>query len=191
MLDKKYFQTLRVAILSYTTKRREVIKAAGDAQHLSKKAIFALQRDDSSEAVKCLSEAEKQLSGLYKRFKTEKGLTDEGSYLAGLEEWLEAKLFQQFLAGEKIGQVKCNMEIDPDLYISGLCDVPGELLRYAIKSATERKFDIVKKSYDTTEAIISELVDMDLTGYNRTKFDQAKGALHKLQQIVYETSLKK
>jgi hypothetical protein len=33
------------------------------------------------------------------------------------------------------------------------------------------------------------MVDMDLTGYNRQKFDQAKGALNKLQQVVYEVSL--
>ena len=38
--------------------------------------------------------------------------------------------------------------------------------------------------------IVNEMVDMNLTGYNRQKFDQAKQALNKLQQVVYEVSLK-
>jgi predicted translin family RNA/ssDNA-binding protein len=71
-----------------------------------------------------------------------------------------------------------------------LADVPGELLRYAIKSATEKKFDLVKKCFTAAEEIIGEMVDMNLTGYNRQKFDQAKQALHKLQQVVYEVSLR-
>ena len=66
---------------------------------------------------------------------------------------------------------------------------PGELYRYAIKSATEKNFKAVKKCYDAAAEIIGELVDMDLTGYNRQKFDQAKQALHKLEQVVYEVSV--
>ena len=68
--------------------------------------------------------------------------------------------------------------------------MPGEMLRYAIKSATERKFEMVEKCFATAEEIIGELVDMDLTGYNRQKFDQAKGALNKLEQVRYEVSLR-
>jgi hypothetical protein len=40
------------------------------------------------------------------------------------------------------------------------------------------------------EEIVHEMVDMNLTGYNRQKFDQAKQALQKLQQVVYEVSLR-
>jgi uncharacterized ubiquitin-like protein YukD len=40
------------------------------------------------------------------------------------------------------------------------------------------------------EDIIGEMVTMDLTGYNRQKFDQAKQSLHKLQQVIYEISLR-
>ncbi len=191
MIDQKYYSELKATLLSYTSKRREVIKNAGDAQHLSKKAIFAFQRDDVKDGSKCLDDAEKILTNLYGFCQTEKGLTDEGSYKAGLEEWVEATLFKQFLDDQAIGRIKCKMEIDPDLYISGLCDVPGEILRYAIKSATERNFDMVHRCYAVAEEIVGAMVDMDLTGYNRNKFDQAKQALNKLQQVVYEVSLVK
>ena len=190
MLDKKYFQSVREDLLGYASKRREVIKSAGDAQNLSKKAIFADQRDSSADAEKLIKQAEELLLDLEKKYKTEPDLFSEGSYRAALEEYTEASLFHQYLSGETIGKIK-GPTIDSDTFVGGLCDLPGEILRYAIKSATERKFDVVKKAYDLAEEIIAELVDMDLTGYNRQKFDQAKQALNKLQQVAYEVSMKR
>lgn len=189
MLNKKYFQTIRQDLLSYAEKRREVIKSAGDAQHAAKRAIFALQRDNTADAAQSLKTAEARLKSLYNKFKKEPALFDEGSYRAALEEFVEAALLKQIIAGKEISEIK-GLPIDSDLYISGLADVPGELVRYATKSATERKFDVVKHCYAVAEAIIGEMVDMDLTGYNRQKFDQAKQALSKLQQIVYEVSMR-
>ncbi len=189
MLNKKFFQKIRGELVGYAAKRREVIKAAGDAQHHAKRAIFALQRDAKKDADESLSEAEKLLQGLNKQFKNEPDLFTEGSYRAALEEYVEAVLFQTVLQSKELGLVS-GLTVDSDLYISGLCDVPGELVRYAIKAATERDFKTVAKMYAAAEAIIGELISMDLTGYHRQKFDQAKQALGKLQQIVYEVSLK-
>lgn len=189
MLNKKYFQAVRQDLLSYAEKRREVIKAAGDAQQLAKKAIFALQRNDSKLAASLLDQSILLLQGLNKKFKSEPDLFTEGSYRAAIEEYTEAALFAMILTNKPIDKIP-GLTIDSDTFVGGLCDVPGELCRYAITCATERKFDAVKKYYTVAEEIIAELVDMDLTGYNRQKFDQAKQALNKLQQIVYEVSLK-
>ncbi len=189
MLNKKYFQTLRTDLLAYAEKRREVIKMAGDAQHHAKRAIFALQRESLQEASESLSKAETNLKELTKKYSKDTRIFDEGSFKAALEEYTEAVLFKQFLEGKEIGEIKA-FKLDSDAYVSGLCDVPGEIVRYAIKAATERKFAMVQRAYAVSEAIIAELIDMDLTGYNRQKFDQAKQAHNKLQQIVYEVSLK-
>ncbi len=189
MLDKKFFQKIRHDLLSYAEKRREVIKECGDAQHLAKRAIFALQRDDAKEATASLEQAEKILVNLHKKHEKVDGIFDEGSYKASLEEFVEARLFSMAISDKPIGECK-EIKVDSDTYIGGLADVPGELLRYAIKSATERKFGVVKKCYDMSEEIVHEMVDMNLTGYNRQKFDQAKQALQKLQQVVYEVSLR-
>lgn len=189
MMDKKYLQAIRTDLLGYAQKRREVIKMSGDAQQHSKKAIFALQRDDKAGASERFTLAKALFLDLEKKFKKEPGLLDEGSYRAALEEYVEAVLFHDFIAGKSVGKIK-DIKVDSDAYISGLCDVPGELYRYAIKSATARDFEMTNKCYKYTEEIIGELIDMDLTGYHRNKFDQAKQALHKLQQVVYEISLR-
>lgn len=189
MLNKSYFKKVRADLLAYAEKRREVIKKAGDAQHAAKKAIFALQRDNRTEAKESLTRSESGLKELVKKYAKDARIFDEGSFKAALEEYTEATLFSQFLDGKEIGEIK-TFKLNSDAYISGLCDVPGEILRYAIKSATERNFKNVKRCHEVAEAIVAELVDMDLTGYNRQKFDQAKQALNKLQQVVYEVSLK-
>lgn len=189
MLDKKYFQKVRNELLNYAEKRREVIKIAGDAQFLSKKTIFSLQGGALTDAKNSLNEAKKILIDLSKKFKNTSDLFDEGSFKAAMEEYVEASLFLSFVENKTLGIVK-DFNIDSDLYISGLCDVPGEILRFAIKSATERNIKEVRRCYAVAEEIINELVDMNLTGYNRQKFDQAKQSLNRLQQIVYEVSLK-
>lgn len=189
MLDKKYTQAVRSDLLSYAQKRREVIKMSGDAQQHAKKAIFALQRDDKEGGSERLKLAEGLLLELYKKFKTDKRLFNEGSYKAALEEYVEAVLFNSYVHNKPVGKIK-GVEVDFDTFISGLCDVPGELCRYAIRAATARNFELTKKCYEYAEEIIGELMDMDLTGYHRNKFDQAKQALHKLEQVVYEVSLR-
>lgn len=189
MLDKKYLASVRQDLLGYALKRRDVIKMAGDAQQLAKKSIFAFQRDDQESGKELLKRSEELLAGLSKKYKDEKDLFTEGSFRAALEEYTEAYLFEQYLAGGTIGKIKA-LAIDSDTLIGGLCDLPGELYRYAIKSATARNFEEVKKCFAAAEEIITELVDMDLTGYNRQKFDQAKQALHKLEQVMYEVSMK-
>ncbi len=190
MLNKKYLQVLRGQVLGYAVKRREVIKIAGDAQHHAKRAIFGFQRDDKKAGEESMRSANALLLELNKKFKGDKALFDEGSYLAATEEYVEAYLFQQFWLGKELGKIT-GLIVDADTYIGGLCDLPGELYRYAIKSATAKNFVMVEKCYKVSEEIIGELMDMDLTGYNRNKFDQAKGALHKLEQVVYEVSLRK
>lgn len=188
-LDKKYFDLVRQELLDYSAKRRGIIKEAGDAQFLAKKAIFVLQRDDAKEAQNYLSQAEKILVDLNTQYKKEPGIFEEGSYKAALEEFVEASIFNQYLQKKNIGKLP-KIQVDSDIFIGGLCDVPGELLRYAIKSATEKKYEEVKRCRAAADEIISELVDMNLTGYNRQKFDQAKQALNKLEQVLYEVSIR-
>jgi len=190
MIDKTHMNRIRVQILDYSKKRREMIKSASDVQHWSKKAIFALQRDDKTLANDLLKKSEKLLGELNKKYKGNPRVLSEGSYKACLEEYVEAVLFKQFLNGKKLGKV-AKFHVDENVYIGGLCDVPGELLRYAIKSATERNYDMVSKCFAVAQEIIAVTMDMNLTGYNRQKYDQAKGALNKLQYTAYEVSMKK
>lgn len=189
MLQKNHIKKLRASLLGYATKHREVIKQSGDALHSSKRAIFALHRDNKKEAENKLKEAEKIFKNLQKKYKSETKVFGEGSYKAGIEEYVEAVLFMQFVSTGKIGEVK-GVQITADSYIAGLCDLPGELYRYAIKAATNHDIKMVKKCSEMSNEIVGELIEFNLTSYLRNKFDQAKQANHKLENVVYEVSLR-
>ena len=189
MLEKKYIAGLRKSMLGYSLKRRDVIKQSGDGLHHAKRAIFAMHRDNLKEAGQKLKEVEKIFKDLNKKYAKEKKLLSEGSYNAGLEEYVEASLFYQFLTTGKMGQIK-GLEVPAHIYIAGLCDVPGELQRFAVKAATARDIATTKKCAEAAQQITGELIEFNLTSYLRTKFDQANGAVRRIDQVVYELSLR-
>ena len=180
---------LKRGLHAYQLKRREIIKQSGDALHHAKRAIFALQRDNLKEAGAKLKETETIFKKLQTKYKPDNKVLSEGAYRAAVEEYVEAVLFFQFLLTGKIGQIK-SFPIDTDVYLAGLSDVPGELYRYAIYAATNRNEKMVKRCAQMSNDIVGELIEFNLTSYLRTKFDQAKQANQKLEQVVYELSLK-
>lgn len=189
MLDQIYIGRLRQELTDYALKRRQIIKESGDALHHAKRAIFALHRGNQGEATAKLAEAKGMLHAIEQRHKKEPLLLHEGSYHAALEEYVEATLLHDFVAGKKMAKIM-TPRIDGDIYLAGLCDVPGELYRLAIKAATARDMQLVKHCAEAADEIIGALIEFDLTSYLRTKFDQAKQANHKLEQVVYEVSLR-
>lgn len=188
-INKTNMSKLKKNLHQYSVKRREVIRESGDALHHAKRAIFALHRDNIKEAEVKLKGAAVILKKLETKYKNDLRVKNEGSYKAAVEEYVEATLFHQFIISGKIGEIK-NLLVNTEVYIAGLCDVPGELYRYAIKAATNRDVKMVKKCSETANEIIGELIEFNLTSYLRTKFDQAKQANQKLEYIVYEVLLK-
>lgn len=186
-LNILYLQSLKKDLHTYQATRREVIKQSDDALHQAKRAIFALQRDTVQEAKEKLDAVEKVFFGLNKKYKKMPRIYEEGAYKAALEEFVEASLFYQFVTKGTIGKLS-GLVIPMESYLAGLCDVPGELYRYAIKAATNKDIPTVKNCAQMAEDIMGELVEMNLTSYLRTKFDQAKQAVQKLEQVVYEVS---
>jgi len=187
-MDKKYLSSIKKNLLQYSEVRREVIKSSDDALYNAKRAIFAMHRDNTKEAEEKLTNSKNLLEGLLKKYSKYQEVDEEGSFKAGLEEYVEANLFYQFLTTGKIGKIT-NITIPERSYVGGLCDVPGELYRYAIKSATEKDMDKVRQCANMAQEITGELIEFNLTSYLRNKFDQAKMATQKIEQIVYELSL--
>ncbi len=190
MLQKTYLQTLKKSLHTYAEKRRDVIKLSGDALHLSKRAIFSMHRGDMKEAEIKLADAKKLLLSVHTKFKAVPELLTEGSYHAGMEEYVEAVLLHQFLKTGKLGEELKGLDVPRDVFLAGLCDVPGELYRYAIRAATEHNLDLVNACNTMAQDIVESLTEFEFTKYLRTKFDQAKQAAHKLEYVVYEVSLR-
>lgn len=189
MINKKFIEQLKKEFDNHASEGRQIISLANAVLHDAKKAIFSLHRDDITEAGKTLGEIEAILKNLEDKFSFNR-LMEEGAYKAAVEEYVEAKMFWLVMTGEKIDKIK-EVRLDYESYLGGLCDLVGELVRWAIKMATDGEFKEVKKIHEIADDIMAELVEFDMRSYLRTKYDQAKGHLRKIEQINYEVNLRK
>jgi len=189
MLDQKFWEKILNEQNDFTISRRKIIARSSNAQHLAKQAIFALQRDDIKKAEADLKDSEKLLKDLEVDFAKNKKLRNEGSWKAGLEEFIEAKLFFDFYTGKPIAGIK-TLKIGPEEYIGGLCDTTGEILRSMIIWTTKNEIEKVKHGGEIISQIIAELIKYSHAGYLRTKFDQAKKSLQKSESILYDLSIR-
>lgn len=187
MLDTKHLKQIRKHLHDYAMVRRDVIKDSGDMLHHAKRAIFELHAGNKKAAKAKITSAETLLKKLQKRAKTRPEIVNEGSYKQALEEYVEAILFMSFVTGKPVAFTK-KAGIADEVFLAGLCDLPGELHRYAIKAATEGDKETVLDCADMATQIIGELIEFHLTKYLRTKFDQAKASLKRIEVLVYELS---
>lgn len=189
MLDKKFWTNVFKKQETFDISRRKIIAESSRAQHTAKQAIFALHRDGLKEAEEKLDEAKKGLLSLDKRFGKDFRLRMEGSWKAAVEEFVEAKLFMDFYKELKIQGIK-EFNVEADEYIGGLSDLSGEILRKMIIWATKKEYDKVEMAAEEIAQIIHELMKHNLTGYLRTKFDQAKKNQQKSESVRYDISLR-
>ncbi|MDD4271488.1 MAG: hypothetical protein PHF50_01645 [Patescibacteria group bacterium] len=189
MINKKFIQQLKKEFDAHGKERQQIIGLSNVVLHDAKKAIFSLHRGDLSGAGKTLEEIDGVLKNLQKKFSYSR-LGEEGAYRAAAEEYVEAKMFFLVMTGKTVDKIK-GLEVDYESYLGGISDLLGELVRWAVKMATLGKYEEVKKIHKIADDVMAELVEFDMRSYLRTKYDQAKGHLRKIEQINYEINLRK
>lgn len=165
--------------------RRASAAKASEALNLSKRAIFALHRNDPKGAEQMIQDAKKAFLASEKTFKTFPELAHEGVYRAALEEHAEALLYAQYLKTGTFGAIDARA-MDPEVYVGGLADAVGELVRHAVREATEGRTESVVRAARAAEGVVAHLMELDLTGHLRTKADQAKKHLASLEDLLYD-----
>lgn len=188
MINKKFVEQLKKDYQNQENERRQIISLSNNVLFHSKKAIFALHRHELKIAELKLKEMEDSLLQLEKKFGI-KRIEEEGAYRAAIEEYVEAKLLSFVVKGEKIDRIK-KLKLGNDAYLGGICDLLGELVRTATNEAAAGHFEQVEKTKKLANDIMDQLIDFDMTGYLRTKYDQARGHLRKLEQMAYEIKLR-
>jgi predicted translin family RNA/ssDNA-binding protein len=189
MINKKFIATLRDDYIQKNNERRQIISRSNIILNNAKKAIFAIHRADLKLAEERLSENEDIIKKIKNDFGESRAI-EEGAFMAGLEEYAEAKLFFNFIKTGKIDKIK-EVKIPLESYLGGLCDLTGELIRLATNKAIEKKFSEIGEIKNIINEVLNELIDFDITGYHRTKYDQARTNLKKIEQMDYEINLRK
>lgn len=190
MLSANFKSTLSKAYAKNQQDRHALIADANTVLRLAKQAIFSLHRNEVKTARKQLDEVNKVFVGLQKRLaKANPALSQQGAYLAAIEEYLEAELFYQAMTGSPIGMVK-NMKAGIEQYVGALSDMTGELTRQAVLRATAKDYEAVRRYAAVTQEVIGMLIDFDLVGGARQKYDDAKRNLKRMESILYDISLR-
>lgn len=191
MINKKLFDHLKDKHENFIKNRRMLIKETSDILSASKQAIFAYHRSDKKEAERLIKEAEKGLKSIDDRFVSKNpSLLQEGSLKAAQEEFMEAKFFGLVLDNKKLDLVK-GIEIHFESYFGGLCDLTGELVRKSVNLVSAGKMKDVQRFRKITEEVIKELIKFNLVGQLRTKYDQARNNLRKMEDIAYDIKIKR
>ncbi len=190
MLSANFKTSLRKEYEQRQADRHSLIADANTVLRLAKQAIFSLHRNEPKTARKQLDEVNKTFVALQKRLKkANPALSNQGAYLAAIEEYLEAELFYQAMTGAPISKVK-NVEAGIDQYVGALSDMTGELTRQAVLAATDKNYDAVRAYATVTQEVIGMLIDFDLVGGARQKYDDAKRNLKRMESILYDISLR-
>ena len=189
MLSASLSNDLRKREQSLTQRRRELQTIASAILSASKRSIFAVHRDDPSGTKKELIAANELMQQGWKCIDDEPLLGHEGSWRAAREEYTEAELLADYVEKGTV-TVFSDRAQDPDIFIGGVSDLVGELVRRAVMLASRGEGGLVEKIYQDASEIVAFLLTMDLTGPLRTKTDQARGHLRKVEEIRYDVTMR-
>jgi Predicted RNA-binding protein of the translin family len=203
---------LRKRMVHRDDMRENVIKICRDAQKAAKQAIYALHRENVSEAEKLIGQCERCILDKLRPMIDKEPPLRYGSFANVLEEYAEAKMFHGWLLGTKDDEAGtgfdlskprgkvlmpddfAKVQLEPEDYIGGLCDLTGEIGRFAVKKGTERNADGVKLCLETNTSIlyaIESLSKLPGGGGLGKKIDPLRNSVEKLEKMLYELSLVK
>lgn len=190
MIDKTAFKAMRTQLEKFDSMRENLIKTARDILKFSKSAIYEIHRNKLSSADKMLSNAKKSISIINDLIKKDPHLASVGAYHEALEEFVEASCYYGFIQNKKLPTPK-QLNVDVHIYLPGLCDLVGELVRKAVNSSIKNDFQSAVKIKNFVSDIYEELMMFNFRNIPaRRKFDSIKYSLEKLENLILDLKLK-
>ena len=192
--------------------RETLIKKCRDGQKAAKQSIFAMHRGDRSNAEKLLQRCEDCITKELIPIATEEPPLRTGGSLGGvMEEYAEGKLFHAWLfgkdgkfdeaggesaaaavsaSGDLLLPEEFSVELLPEEYIGGLCDLTGEVGRYAVQRGTARDVATVKLALHTNSCVLNSMQMMEkLPRDTGKKMNALRMSVEKIERMLYEMSL--
>ena len=188
--------------------RESLIKACRDGQKAAKQAIYALHRGDAKKAKGLLDQCESLVQKtLLPIVNEEAPLREGGSFGNLMEEYAEANFFFAWLYGSTTELPEnpktmsppavllfpnefAPLELDSAEYLGGICDLTGEIGRFAVQRATSRDEAGVKLCLQTNKSILIALDTIEHTPKHlNRKMGPLRQSVEKLERILYEMSL--
>jgi len=182
--------------------RERLIKRCRDGQKAAKQSIFALHRNDKKRAEKLIDECEECIKNDLLPIVEEEPRLRYGSFSNVLEELVEARLLYAWLFG-KDGNDECPsgtmltitdfaIHLEPEDYLGGICDLTGEVGRFAVQRGTARDTKGVQMCLEANLSVLLSLQSLSRFpsgGGLGKKMDPLRRSVEKLERMKYEMSL--
>jgi predicted translin family RNA/ssDNA-binding protein len=200
-IPKDKIAALRERVHHRDQLRERLIKTCRDGQKAGKQAIFALHRGDTVKALTLLSDCEKCVTNDLMPILREEPSLRGGAFSGVLEEYVEAYLFYAWLknddedkknepSGKILDLAALPLVVSPEEYLGGLCDLTGEIGRFAVAQGTKRDKKSVELCLDTNKRIYNSLFTIgQLPASIFKKKNGLKISVEKLERMMYELSL--
>ena len=186
MLNKSEFNKIREEMHKADLKREEIIQLSREIITISKQIIYAAQRND----LKAADSSVKNIKNKVAKLKKINISADTNINSVAFQEYVEAVAFYEFVKNKRI-PTKASLGVSAEDYLSGLCDLTGELVRKAIYDVIHRKFDEAERIKELVHDIYGEFLKLHLrNGELRKKSDSIKWNLKKLEEVMYDISMK-
>jgi len=183
------FEAIRRRMELFDEQREKVIKRCRDVQKAAKQAIFALHRNDSARADRLLESACQATNELLPTI-IETPALRSGSFSSAMEEYAEACLLKEWLLNRRLASRKDLGFVNSEEYVGALCDLTGEIGRYAVMRATHRDVKAVEQCLETDLAVLTTIIQLPLPFKLFKKLEPLKMAVTKLEMVLYELSLR-
>lgn len=190
MLDEKDFAEMVKDYSEADGIREDLIKQSRVIIKLSKEVIYNTHRNDVKKAEESVKKIKQEMASFKRTAEKNSELVYSGTFRTTVQEYVEAIAYFSFVKDKTIPSRK-DLDVPVEGYLSGLCDLTGELVRNAIISATNEKYNEVKAIHALVEEIFNNLLQFDFrSGELRRKFDSIKYDLKKLEDLVLQLKLK-
>ena len=166
--------------------RRQALKLSDQLRIESKSAIGSLLKEKGKEAKAYLSSAKKCYLSLLKLLKSTPYLYSVGGVHIGTEEYVEAQLLCDYLEGRSLTSIT-TLKVNHQDYICGLCDMSGELLRYARKHPEQ-----MKKIQGDLQDLYQSCMQMVVTRNSaiRKKLEDLERNERRMEEMMFQWELK-
>lgn len=212
--NKKEFAKFVEELTTEDNYREKVIKQCRDVQKASKRAIYAIQKNDLKKATGLITDCLKFLSNIEELTSNPEFLYMQWSYKGCLEELCEAFLFYSWtlravadielsapfaeilksnnsnILSEAVLQDLVSTKLSSSIYIGALSDFTGELGRVGVVAAGNRETAKVSEVLETivkVKAIVMNLFKKELPDSNQEKkLSQLDRNLTKMRTVLYD-----
>ena len=190
MLSKKDFSKIRNDMHKLDVKREEIIRLSREIINLSKQIIYAAQRNDLKAAEPIITSIKNKIKKLKKLSITNANI-DTNIHSVAFQEYVEAIAFYEFAKNKKI-PAKSQLGVNAEDYLCGLRDLTGELVRKAVYDVIHKNYSEAEKIKELVHEIYGEFLKLHLrNGELRKKSDSIKWNLKKLEEVMYDISMRK